>query len=293
MHKYNRKIEDCLHNLEDLNLSELSELANNLEIYFEELSDTQLSKIKILLKSVVSYGEWDDTFNKSNIEIRFINGEPNFINDAKQRCFLYNDELLVTPKLDRISGEEALEIGRVNHKRYVESESWKFNIKKLDNLNEYTSYKTADESIVIVEDDILRFISESTSSKLTMMLLLEAAQSNGVSKAESYQKEFSTYIKSGFIPVSICKWSKKNVTDDWLLANGLTLDDDIENIPNDDLVAKREATIFYVHVNDFDMKDFTNIKLKEWFKSIGGYSESREDAEAKRDLAYSKFMGGK
>ena len=247
MDKYNRKIDDCLYNLEDLYLHELDELANNLEMYFDNYSDAQLNKIKILIKSIVNYGEWNDTFIKSNIRIKFIVGEPNFINDVKQRCFLYNDEIIVTPKLDRISDEEALKISKFNYDKYTISESWKFNPDKLHG-NNYVSYKTVDESIIIVEDNILRFISESTSSDLTMMLLLEAAQSNGVTKAESYQKEFMTYVKSGFIPVSICRWSRDDITDDWLLANGLSLDDDIENISNNDLIAKKEATIFYIYM---------------------------------------------
>lgn len=40
------------------------------------------------------------------------------------------------------------------------------------------------------------------------------------------------------------------------------------------------------------MKDFTNIQLKEWFNNVGGYSASREEAEIKRDLEYSKLIGG-
>lgn len=275
----NTRIINCLDNLENLPQPDFKELRESIEDYYNE--DTgfkgNIELLKELFKLVFLH-YFPDNFDLYNIFVKTIRGLVCFKNHARQLCFNIDNELCCSPKLYDISEEELIE-------QLYDQKPNAFITGNVITPNKYTvgdntlNLKTKNENIGIIKNNAITLILKTKdNTDIKNIELIMGLIEYGGRTIESYSSKYDIMTKSGFMPVSICKFDMDHVSYEWLAVNNLltTPSNMLKNIDDKYLKISKEDIIFYVYTGiQFE------IPLKEWMNNHA-YDDSYNEAELTR-----------
>ena len=281
---YEDYIRENLNNLGELSRNDFLYLSENVSLFFVDgFSERSLSRLRHLFK-LVSYEDLPENFYTDSIQIKFVCGNPCFVNDRNQLCFEDNGVLISTPVLKLSDFETFINMYKEALIEHKITNRWKANTN-VNELKDFDNYIVDDGSVVSLKDQDIKNICKSTyQSSYSGNQLLKAAIENGGIKSESYQSQFDLFIRNGFVPISACKFDIKRASKLWLKQNGLTKDSNLDEINLKELVLPAEDKIFYIYMNNESA-----IYFEEWIKTIE-YSDNYDEARAKRDRILNRIM---
>ena len=248
-------------NLGECSGKELIDIRDNIEEYFPEYSPTEHTKIKELFKLVIRDG-FPNSFVNIGITVYTFYGDLCFINQRKQICYIENDELCCTPIFRQVNEEEF-------HKRFHQNRD-AINIEdrwRVDGTYSVQDYKLCDNYVsddnlltyAVHEGDIIS-VCRNPQSSHRGRAIMKSAVMNGGKKLDAYSGLFSFYTKTGFMPISICKWDNNFAPPGW-----------------EDAKAEEEDVVFFIYTGLEQ-----DLKFSTWVNTVE-YSENYMDAQAKRD----------
>ena len=276
-----------LSDLGNLSTKELVTIKENVENYYKDFSPSQQSKISILISIVIRDG-FPQQFKLDEVNIEILNETLGFVNSYRQICFEDNDNLVCMPIFYKVNAETFKEnFIKVRDAHSIENRWRVDNSYSEDDYRLADNYMTEDGSTISIKDeDIISVCSMIGGVTRGRDLLKHAVQSGG-KKLDAYQNLFGFYVKSGFMPISYCKWDDEYAPDDWKSANNFT-DDTWKSMPDTNFNVKREDIIFYIYTGDTEgiPKSFD-----EWKQRVE-CSEDYDTAKVKRDKLLNE-LGGK
>ena len=275
-----------LENLGDLSTKELIDLRDNIENYYREYSSPQQNTIKSLLNLVIKDG-FPSLYKLEDVKVDIVDYTLCFKNSYNQICFEQDGKLECQPLFYKVDGKEFRNKFTDARNSYEDYRRWRVdNGYTSDDYQNFDNWVTDDGSTISIHDEDIISVCSMVGGVTRGKNLLKHAVEHGGKKLDAYSGLFRFYVKSGFVPISVCKWDDEYAPDDWVKANEFT-DDSWKKLSDDKFNQKREDIVFFIYTGDTEGIPNDYIKWKQTIE----YSDDYEDAKIKRDRILSKLGG--